>query len=56
MVCCGDVMVSMVMCTVGVQQLEDQLDIDNIVVARNEAEISEVDVLPLQLKLLTPSH
>jgi len=35
----GDVMVSMVMCTVGVQQLEDQLDIDNIFVAWNEAEI-----------------
>ena len=39
LVCYGDVMVSMVMCIVGVQQLEDQLDIDNIVVARNEAEI-----------------
>ena len=34
-----DVLVSMVMCVVGVQQLEDQLDVGNIVVARNEAEI-----------------
>ena len=49
LVCCGDVMVSMVMCTVGVQQLEDQLDIDNIVVARNDAEIrvsALISVLP----------
>ena len=35
----SDVMVSMIMCTVSVQQWEDQVDIDNIVVARNEVEI-----------------
>ena len=53
----GDVMVSMVMCTVSVQQLEDQLDIDNVV-TRNEAEIrvSVSSGCILQLKLLTLSH
>ena len=36
----SDVMVSMVICAVSVQQLEDHLDIDNIVVARNEVEVT----------------